>query len=86
MKTSLKLIALLIAAGTPVAALAQFAGAHLPAALNTQNIAGAFTVVFVGLLLLKDYSASRPSLVATHAPVIVPSAHAFKDCADRLAA
>jgi hypothetical protein len=86
MKTSLKLIALLIAAGMPVAAFAQFAGAQMPAVLNAQNVVGVFTAVFVGLMLLKDYSASRPSLALTTAPVIVPPAHAFTDRADRLAA
>ena len=86
MKTSLNLIALLIAAGTPVAAFAHFAGAHLPAALNAENIAGLFTAVFVGLMLLKDYSPRRASLAPTTAPVIVPPAHAFTGRADRLAA
>ena len=85
MKTSLKLIALLLAAGFPVAAFAQFAGAQVPAALNVQNAAGLFTAVFVGLLLLKDYS--RPSLsLASRAPVIVPAAHTFARRPDRLAA
>jgi hypothetical protein len=86
MKTSLKLIALLIAAGYPVAALAQFAGASLPATLDAQNIAGLFTAVFVGLMLLADYSPRRPSLALVSAPVIVPPAHAFTSRADRLAA
>ena len=85
MKTSLKLLALLIAAGTPVAALAQFAGARLPAVINAQNAVGVFTAVFVGLMLIKDYS--RPSLsLSTKAPVIVPPADCFACRADRLAA
>ncbi len=77
MKTSLKLIALLLAAGYPVAAFAQFAGAQVPAALNAQNVVGLFTAVFVGLMLLKDYSPHRPSLAVLTAPVIVPPAHSF---------
>lgn len=85
MKTSLKLIALLLAAGYPVAAFAQFAGAQLPAVINAQNTAGAFTAVFVGLMLIKDYS--RPSLsLAAKAPVIAPPAQCFDCRADRLAA
>ena len=85
MKTSLKLIALLLAAGYPVAAFAQFAGASIPATASLPAIAGAFTAVFVGLMLLKDYS--RPSLsLTTTAPVIVPPADCFCGNADRLAA
>lgn len=85
MKTSLKLIALLLAAGYPCVAFAQFAGAQVPAIINAQNTAGVFTAVFVGLMLIKDYS--RPSLSLTApAPVIVPPAHAFARRADRLAA
>jgi len=85
MKTSLKLIALLLAAGYPVAAFAQFAGASIPAASSLPAIAGVFTAVFVGLMLLKDYS--RPSLSLTaQAPVIVPPADCFGDRTDRLAA
>jgi hypothetical protein len=86
MKTSLQLIALLLAAGYPCVAFAQFAGAPVPAALDVQNIAGVFTAVFVGLMLLKDYSPRRASLVPATAPVIVPPAHAFTGRADRLAA
>jgi hypothetical protein len=86
MKTSLKLFALVLAAGYPVAAFAQFAGATLPAAINAQNVAGLFTAVFVGLMLLKDYSPRRLSLAISTAPVIVPPAHAFTGRADRLAA
>ena len=86
MKTSLKLIALLLAAGYPVAAFAQFAGARMPAALNAQNVVGLFTAVFVGLMLLKDYSPRRPSLALRTAPVIVPPAHSFAGRAARLAA
>ena len=85
MKTSLKLIALLLAAGYPCVAFAQFAGAQLPAIINTQNTAAVFTAVFVGLMLIKDYS--RPSLrLPATAPVICPPAHAFACRTDRLAA
>jgi hypothetical protein len=86
MKTSLKLLALLVAAGYPVAAFAQFGGAAVPAVANVQNVAGLFTAVFVGLMLLKDYAPRRASLVTATAPVIVPPAHAFTGRADRLAA
>ena len=86
MKTSLKLIALLLAAGYPCVAFAQFAGAQVPAAINAQNAASLFTVVFVGLMLLKDYAPRRASLVVASAPVIVPPAHTFNARQDRLAA
>ena len=85
MKTSLQLIALLLAAGYPVAAFAQFAGVPVPAAVNAQNVIGLFTAVFVGLLLFKDYAPPRLTLKPT-APVITPPAHAFTGHSDRLAA
>ena len=45
----------------------------IPATASLPAIAGVFTAVFVGLMLLKDYS--RPSLsLTTKAPVIVPPA------------
>ena len=85
MKTSLKLIALLVAAGYPCVAFAQFVGARIPAFINAQNTAGVFTAVFVGLMLIEDYSRPSVSLPAS-APVIVPPAHAFATRTDRLAA
>lgn len=85
MKTSLKIIALVLAAGYPVAAFAQFAGVSIPAIASAQTFAGLFTAVFVGLMLVKDYSS--PSLtLATKAPVISPPAACFAKCPDRLAA
>ena len=86
MKTSLKLIALLLAAGYPCAAFAQFAGVQVPAIINAQNTVGIFTAVFVGLMLIKDYSRPSLTLTSTTAPVICPPAHAFACRADRLAA
>jgi hypothetical protein len=85
MKTSLKLIALVLAAGYPCVAFAQFAGAHIPATLSAESVVGLFTAVFVGLMLIKDYS--RPGLTLTStAPVVVPPADCFACRADRLAA
>jgi hypothetical protein len=86
MNSSLKLIALLLAAGYPCVAFAQFAGAQVPAFINAQNTASLFTVVFVGLMLLKDYAPRRPSLLSATTPVIVPPAHSFDCRQDRLAA
>jgi hypothetical protein len=86
MKTSLKLIALILAAGYPCVAFAQFVGAQVPAFINAQNTASVFTVVFVGLMLLKDYAPRRSGLTVSSAPVIVPPAHAFACRQDRLAA
>jgi hypothetical protein len=86
MKTSLQFLALLVAAGYPVAAFVQFAGAAIPAVVNAQNAAGLFTAVFVGLMLLKDYAPRPASLVPATTPVIVPPAHAFTGRTDRLAA
>ena len=86
MKTSLKLIALLLAAGYPCVAFAQFVGAKVPAFINAQNTVGIFTAVFVGLMLIKDYSRPRLTLRSTTAPVICPPAHAFAGRPNRLAA
>jgi hypothetical protein len=85
MKTSLKLIALLLAAGYPVAAFAQFVGASIPAVANAQNVAVLSTIMLVGLMLLKDYSRPSVSLVRK-CPVIAPPAECFGRRTDRLAA
>ncbi len=57
-----------------------------PPPSTPKNVAGLFTAVFVGLMLLKDYSPRRLSLAGSTAPVIVPPAHAFTGRVDRLAA
>ncbi len=85
MKTSLKIIALVLAVGYPVAAFAQFAGASIPAVANAQNVAVVSTVLLVALMLIRDYSRPTVSLVRK-APVIAPPAACFARRADRLAA
>ncbi len=59
MKTSLKLIALLIAAGYPCVAFAEFLGAPVPSAINAENVVALFSAALVGLLMIGDYSDRR---------------------------
>jgi len=77
MKTSLKIIALVIAAGFPVAALAEFAGLSFPVSLSPETVLGVFVTALVGLTLVSDYSRKARNLAVATAPVIVPSANAF---------
>lgn len=56
MKTSLKFIAFVLAAGFPVAAFADIAGAHLPSSLGAESMIGLFSLVSMGLLVTVDYS------------------------------
>lgn len=75
MKTSLKLIALVIAAGTPVVAFAQSAGVVIPA-ISFEAAFGGFITVLFALMFAGDYFRRSRSL-AVMAPVIVPSAGSF---------
>ncbi len=59
MKTTIKVIALLIAAGYPCVALAEFAGASIPSALNAENALCVFTATLAVLLMIGDYSRGR---------------------------
>ena len=56
MKNQIKLLALVLAAGLPCVAFAQVAGAHLPTALNTESVFGAFAIVGIVLGAVSDYS------------------------------
>ena len=77
MKTSLKLIALLIAAGYPVVALAEFAGISVPTSFTPEYVLGLFVTALIGLTLFSDYSRRIRHLGVGRAPVIVPPASAF---------
>lgn len=63
MKTSLKLLALIIAAGYPLVAFAEFAGAPMPASLNAENALALFSVVIAALLMIGDYSRRRLTFI-----------------------
>ena len=80
MKTSLKLIALFIAAGYPCVAFAEFLGASVPAALNAENAVALFSGVIVALLMIGDYSRGPAFCVES------ANNAAFKDEKHRLAA
>ena len=61
MKNHIKLLALVLAAGLPCVAFAQLAGAHVPAAVNTESVVGAFAIVGITIGAMRDYSRSfRP--------------------------
>jgi len=67
MKTSLaiKFAALLLAAGYPVVAFAEFLGAPLPASINAENALGLFSAAVIVLTLIADYSRRSRTLIAT---------------------
>jgi hypothetical protein len=65
MKTSLKLIALLLAAGYPCVAFAEFLGARVPSVINAENTVALFSAALVALLMLGDYARRRTFSVAT---------------------
>ncbi len=77
MKTSLKLIALLLAAGFPCVALADLAGLNVSSSIAPESLLGLFTTAGVALIFLGDYSRRGRDLALTNAPVIAPPAHAF---------
>lgn len=56
MKNTIKVIALLIAAGYPCVAFAEFLGASIPSVVNGENALGMFTAVLAVLLVVGDYS------------------------------
>ncbi len=63
MNTFLKTVALLLAAGIPVAFSAETNGVALPAALNTSALFGSFVVTLIVLTMFSDYR--RRSLVGS---------------------
>lgn len=81
MKTTIKNLLLLAAAGFPVAAIAGTFGAPFPAQTSLEAGIGFFTLAFGVLLLMADYS--RPKLALDHesaaAPVARP-ADATRSC------
>ncbi|MDB6168516.1 MAG: hypothetical protein JWM88_1380 [Verrucomicrobia bacterium] len=76
MKTSLKLIALLVAAGYSMAAFADLANINVPS-INPESAMTLFVTAVLGLLFVGDYSQRARSLTSRRAPVIVPPASAF---------
>lgn len=56
MKTSLKVIALLLAASVPSALAIELAGVELPAGADAGSLFGAFVVALVGLTAFADYA------------------------------
>jgi len=56
MNTSLKVIALLLAASVPSALAIELAGVELPAGADTGSLFGAFVVALIGLTALADYA------------------------------
>ncbi len=56
MKTTIKIIALLTAAGYPCVAFADMLGASLPAAINLETTGALFVSALVSLMFISDYS------------------------------
>lgn len=77
MKTSLKLIALFIAAGFPVAALAQSAVASIPTP-SAETALTVFVTALFALLFISDYSRRARALSVKQAQVITAPASDFR--------
>jgi hypothetical protein len=56
MKTSIKIAALFLAASVPTVAFAEILGANIPAILNVENTATAFSLLIIALTVISDYS------------------------------
>jgi hypothetical protein len=56
MKTTIKVIALVIAAGYPCVAFAEFLGAPVPSIINAESALGLFTAALAVLLMIGDYT------------------------------
>ncbi|MDB6095341.1 MAG: hypothetical protein JWM32_2903 [Verrucomicrobia bacterium] len=77
MKTSLKLIALLIAAGYPCVALAQSAGLSIPS-FSPETAVSVFATALIGVIMVGDYSRRARGFAVRKAAVIVAPAGAFR--------
>ena len=73
MKTTLKVLALFLAAALPSSFAAELAGAHLPAALDAGNVFLAFVSTLVVLTMLSEYSPA-PRLTRTAVAAALPQA------------
>jgi hypothetical protein len=68
MKTSIKITALLLAASIPTVAVAEILGANVPAVLNVEYTATAFSMLIIALTIISDYSRrSRTALAHSYA-------------------
>lgn len=67
MKTTMiiKSLALVLAAGYPCVAFAEFLGARLPASINFENSLTAFSALIIGLTLAGDYARRNRVCVAS---------------------
>lgn len=73
MKTSLKVIALLLAAGFPCVAFAEMLGVSVPAIANVENVVIVFSSAVFGLTLVTDYT-RRSRMLTAVTPADVPAA------------
>jgi hypothetical protein len=65
MKNSLTVLALILAAATPVAFLLELAGLPLPALVDSTHLFGALVLTFLGKILFTDYvHLAEPHLAA----------------------
>lgn len=60
MKTLFKIFALVIAAGYPIVAAAEFLGARFPTAVSVENVTALFSLAVLGLILISDYGRRAP--------------------------
>ena len=73
MKTSFKLLSILLAAGFAGAVFAEILGARLPSSFNLANLTGVFCAGLIGFLFVADYS-RQPRLHRAMTPAKVLAA------------
>jgi hypothetical protein len=71
MKTSLKVVALVLIASVPSVAFAEMLGVHVPAVLSVENTATCFAMLILGLIVISDYSRrSRTALTNSYSKFV----------------
>ncbi|MFO1449702.1 MAG: hypothetical protein U1F61_16210 [Opitutaceae bacterium] len=88
MKFSYQFLLLAYAGMYPLLALAELAGARLPAIVSHATALGFFTAIMVGLLMIVDYGRPRralrlPARPRRSAPALLPASAAFRGAGTR---
>jgi len=85
MKSTIKSLALVLAAALPAVVLAKSFGAALPASFTLEAGLGAFSLAFLGLILFAEYARPSRKLV-TDLAATAPAARSAHGESHRLAA
>lgn len=78
MKTSLKLIALFLAAGFTSVALAETIDGSIPVVANVEFIVIALSVAFLGLMVVSDYT-RRARTLSVKAQAVAPAVRSSRE-------